>query len=138
LCAIYIERQKQLVNTMEVNLMKYILMDCANTSAAPQYTPEQASAAIQAWLDYVNEAKAAGVLVHSEALRPVTDATTVRVRNGKTLTTDGPFAETHEQIGGIFLLDCKDLDEAISWAAKMPGARYGSIEIRPVWAPPQA
>ncbi len=117
--------------------MKYILMDCANMSAAPQYTPEQAKAAIQAWLDYVKEAKAAGVLVHSEALRPATDATTVRVRNGKTLTSDGPFAETHEQIGGIFLLDCKDLDDAISWAAKMPGAKYGSVEIRPVWENPQ-
>jgi hypothetical protein len=116
--------------------MKYMLLDYANTSAAPHYTPEQAKAAVQAWLDYVTEAKAAGVLVHSEALRPVTDATTVRVRKGKTLTTDGPFAETHEQLGGIFLLDCKDLDEAIGWAAKMPGAKYGSIEVRPVWENP--
>jgi hypothetical protein len=113
--------------------MKYMLLDYADTSKAPDYTPEQAKAAVQAWIDYVTEAKAAGVLVHSESLRPVTDATTVRVRNGKTLTTDGPFAETHEQLGGIFLLDCKDLDEAIGWAAKMPGATYGSVEVRPVW-----
>src|SRR5919204_534446 len=112
--------------------MKYAMLDYVNTSAAPQYTPEQAKAAIQAWLDYVKEAQAAGVLVHNEALRPVSDATTVRVRNGKTLTTDGPFAETHEQLGGIFLLDCKDLDEAITWAEKSPGAKYGSVEIRPV------
>ena len=117
--------------------MKYMLLDYADTSKAPQYTPEQAKAAVQAWLDYVTEAKAAGVLVNSEALRPVTDATTVRVRKGKMLTTDGPFAETHEQLGGIHLLDCKDLDEAIAWAAKMPGAKYGSIEIRPVWENPQ-
>ena len=118
--------------------MRYLLLDYAVTSAAPQYTPEQAKLAIQAWVDYVNEVKAAGVLVHNEALRPVSDATTVRVRNGKTLTSDGPFAETHEQLGGIFILDCKDLDEAIAWAEKSPGAKYGSIEIRPVWANPQA
>jgi hypothetical protein len=62
---------------------------------------------------------------------PVTDATTVRVRNGKTLITDGPFAETHEQLGGYYLLDCKDLDEAIGWAAMIPSAKYGSIEVRP-------
>jgi hypothetical protein len=66
----------------------------------------------------------------------VADATTVRVRNGETLTTDGPFAETHEQLGGYYLLDCKDLDEAIAWAEKFPTAKYGSIEIRPlnVWS----
>ncbi len=102
--------------------------------------PEQAKLAIQAWMDYVNELKTAGVLVHNEALGPATDATTVRVRNGKALTSDGPFAETHEQLGGIFILECKDLDEAITWAEKSPGAQYGSVEIRPVpiWTAPQA
>lgn len=118
--------------------MKYILLDYANTSAAPNYTPEEAKAALQAWLDFGAEAKAAGVLVTSNALRPVADATTVRVRNGKTVTSDGPFAETREQLGGIFLLDCKNLDEAIRWAEKMPGAKYGSIEVRPVWENPQS
>ena len=116
--------------------MKYVLLDYANASSAPKYTPEQSKAAIQAWLDYVTEAKAAGVLVANEALRPVTDATTVRVRNGKTLTTDGPFAETHEQLGGYYLFDCTDLDEAVRWAAKIPMAQYGSIEVRPVWENP--
>jgi hypothetical protein len=57
----------------------------------------------------------------------------VRVREGSTLTTDGPFAETHEQFGGYFMLNCQDLDEAIHWAAKIPHARYGSVEIRPLW-----
>ena len=66
------------------------------------------------------EAEAAGVLLSNNGLSPVADATTVRVRNGKTLTTDGPFAETHEQLGGYYLFDCKDLDEAIGWAAKIP------------------
>jgi hypothetical protein len=64
----------------------------------------------------------------------VTDATTVRLREGKTLITDGPFAETHEQLGGFFLVDCQDLDEAISWAGKIPHAAYGSVEIRPLWS----
>ena len=61
------------------------------------------------------------------------DRESFRVREGKTLTTDGPFAETHEQLGGFFVLDCKDLDEAIQWAAKIPTAKYGSIEVRPDW-----
>ena len=66
------------------------------------------------------------------ALQPTTTATTVRVRNGKRLTTDGPFAETKEQLGGFYLIDAKDADEAISIAGKIPGARFGSIEVRPI------
>ena len=66
-------------------------------------------------------------------LRPTTDATTVRVRDGELLTSDGPFAETKEQVGGYYLVDCKDLDEAIEVAGKIPGARVGSIEVRPLW-----
>ena len=61
------------------------------------------------------------------------DATTVRVRDGEVITSDGPFAETKEQIGGFYVVDCKDLDEAIEVAAKIPGARSGSIEVRPIW-----
>ncbi len=64
----------------------------------------------------------------------MTAATTVRVREGKTLTTDGPFAETHEHLGGFYVLNCKDLDEAIAWAAKIPSAKDGSIEVRPLWS----
>jgi len=74
-----------------------------------------------------------GVLQGGERLRPTSDATTVRVRNGETLSTDGPFMETKEQLGGYFLVDCKDLDEAIEVAAKLPGARSGSVEVRPIW-----
>ena len=74
-----------------------------------------------------------GVLQGGERLRPTTDATTVRVRDGEVLTSDGPFAETKEQIGGYYVVDCKDLDEAIEIAAKIPGARDGSIEVRPIW-----
>jgi hypothetical protein len=69
-----------------------------------------------------------------DRLQPTTTATTVRVRDGKTLTTDGPFAETREQLGGYYLVEAKDLDTAISIAARIPGARIGSIEVRPIWA----
>jgi hypothetical protein len=67
-----------------------------------------------------------------DALQPVATATTVRVRNGQTVTTDGPFAETREQLGGYYLVEAKDLDEAISLAARIPAARYGSVEVRPI------
>ena len=117
--------------------MKYMLLMYANESIAQKFTPEEYQAAAQAWYAFGVEAKAVGVLESNNGLSPVTDATTVRVRDGKTLTTDGPFAETHEQLGGCYLLDCKDLDEAIGWAAKIPSAKYGSIEVRPLWVYPQ-
>lgn len=78
------------------------------------------------------EAQQRGLKPQGEELQPVSTATTVRVRDGKAVTTDGPFAETKEQLGGFYVLNCKDLDEAIEMAAKIPGARFGSIEIRPV------
>ncbi|HXQ12327.1 MAG TPA: YciI family protein [Caulobacteraceae bacterium] len=69
----------------------------------------------------------------ADRLKPVASATTVRARGGKTLTTDGPFAETREQLGGYYLVEAKDLDEAVGIAAKVPTAKHGSIEVRPVW-----
>jgi hypothetical protein len=75
-----------------------------------------------------------GAFKSADRLKPVATATTVRIRDGKTLTTDGPFAETREQLGGYYLVEAKDLDEATAIAAKVPTARYGSIEVRPVWA----
>ena len=112
--------------------MKYMLLIYNNPSEAPKLSPEEEQADMNAWFAFGTEAEKAGVMVSNEGLYPVTDATTVRVRAGKTLTTDGPFAETHETLGGYYLLDCKDLDDAIVWAAKIPGAKYGSIEVRPV------
>jgi hypothetical protein len=76
--------------------------------------------------------KAAGILLGGNALEAISTATSVRVRNGQSELTDGPFAETKEQLGGYYLLECKDLDEALEWAAKIPSARYGTIEVRPV------
>ena len=81
---------------------------------------------------FTNEVQGKGIMVSGNALQNVTTATTVRVKNGTPETTDGPFAETKETLGGYYLLECKDIDEAIEYAAKIPGARYGSIEIRPI------
>ena len=76
---------------------------------------------------------ARGVLQGGERLRPTTDATTVRVSGGEVLVSDGPFAETKEQMGGFYLVDCKDLDEAIEIASKLPAAQHGTVEVRPIW-----
>ncbi|GLQ15758.1 YciI family protein [Maritalea porphyrae] len=78
------------------------------------------------------EAREAGVMVAGDALEAVSTATSVRIRNGQTELTDGPFAETKEALGGYYLLECKDLDQALEWAAKIPTAKYGTIEVRPV------
>jgi hypothetical protein len=113
--------------------MKYMLLMYADESIGQNFTPEQGQAIAKEWYALLQEAKTAGVLVSNDGMSPVANATTVRVRDGKTLTTDGPFAETHEQLGGFFVVECKDLDEAIKWAAKIPTAKYGSIEVRPDW-----
>jgi hypothetical protein len=97
--------------------------------------PKQACLAIcrvGEYLAFTEGIRSNGTLIAGEALQPTPTATTVRVRNGKTQTTDGPFAETKEQLGGFYLINAKDLNEAIQVAARIPGARYGSIEIRPV------
>jgi hypothetical protein len=114
--------------------MKYLLLMYANEAEAPN-TPEELQAIAEAWYAYMEEATAAGVLLSNGGLAPSATPTTVRIRNGATLTTDGPFAETHEQVGGYSVLECKDLEEAIRWAEKIPTAKYGSVEICPLWSP---
>ena len=111
--------------------MKYMLLLYANESKAPQ-TAEEHQAVAPAWYALGKELEAAGVLLSNHGLDPIANATTVRLKEGKTVVTDGPFAETHEQLGGYYLVDCKDLDEAIRWAEKVPTAGYGSVEIRPL------
>jgi hypothetical protein len=85
-----------------------------------------------AYMQYSKDLAAAGVLRGGAALQPVATATTVRVRGGKPATTDGPFAETKEQLGGYYIIDVANLDEAIKWAGKCPGAAAGSVEVRPL------
>ena len=113
--------------------MKYLLMIYTNEQQDAQRTPEEQEANMGEYFAFTNEIREAGVMLGGEALQSTTTATTVRVRQGQTASTDGPFAETKEQLGGYYLLDCDNLDEAIKWAAKIPGAREGSIEIRPLW-----
>ncbi len=84
------------------------------------------------WAEYTQKVQEAGVFESGEGLLPTSTATTVRVRSGDTLTVDGPFAETKEQLGGFYVLDCKDLDEAIHWASRIPSVGTGSVEVRPV------
>jgi hypothetical protein len=81
---------------------------------------------------FTESVKASGNFVAGDALQPTSTATTVRIRNGETLTTDGPFAETKEQLGGYYVIEAKDADEALAIAARIPSAKYGSIEVRPV------
>jgi hypothetical protein len=87
---------------------------------------------MEAYNAFTAEVREKGLMVGGEALHPTRTATTVRVRDGKIMTTDGPFAETKEALGGFYMLNCKDLDEALEYAAKIPGAKVGSIEVRPV------
>jgi hypothetical protein len=115
--------------------MKYLLLMYADEAIGARYSKEELQAAGKVWAEFRQEIAASGVLMSSSGVAPGSSVTTVRVRNDKTMITDGPFAETHEQLGGYFLVDCKDLDEAILWAGKVPTAAYGSIEIRPLWAP---
>jgi hypothetical protein len=87
-------------------------------------------------LAFTDEARGRKAYILSEALQPVETATTVRVRDGRTVTVDGPFAETKEVLGGVYLLDCRDLDDAIAMAAKIPTADGGAVEVRPVFNVP--
>jgi hypothetical protein len=95
-------------------------------------TPEQDAEVMAAYNNFSTEAIAADAMRGGEALHEAKTATSVRVREGKVLVTDGPFAETKEEFGGFYLIEAADLDEAIRWAAKIPGAERGTVEVRPV------
>ena len=114
--------------------MQYLLLIYGNESAMLS-APKEASVRMHAaYMAYTDAMKGAGVLRGGNRLRPTSDATTVRAPNGKKTVLNGPFAETKEQLGGYYLIEAPDLDEALSWAARCPGAAHGSIEVRPVWA----
>ncbi|MFE3451718.1 YciI family protein [Nonomuraea sp. NPDC059194] len=112
--------------------MKYVLMIGSDVSAPPEVLESQQRAGCGGWSE---EMEARGVVRGGAGLRPSSEATTVRVREGRLLRTDGPFAETKDQIGGFVVIECADLEEAVEIAAKHPSARFGQIEIRPVWEP---
>jgi hypothetical protein len=112
--------------------MQYMCLIYTDEKAEPLPGTDEFSEYIGGYFAFSEEMKAKRVMVDGNALQSVSTATTITVRKGKTKTTDGPFAETKEQLGGYYILDCKDLDEAISYAAKIPGAGLGKVEIRPV------
>jgi hypothetical protein len=116
--------------------MQYMLLIYGNEEGMKTATPGDREAMFKAYGEFTASIVKSGNMKAGDALQPTTTATTVRVRDGKTLTTDGPFAETKEQLGGYYLVEAKDLDEATKLAARIPGARVGSIEVRPVMAMP--
>jgi len=118
--------------------MRYALLIYGDQQAQVGMSEADAAAMVQAYNEFTKDIVDRGLMQGGEALQPTTTATTVRVRGDETLTTDGPFAETKEQLGGFYLVDCKDLDEAIETAARIPGARDGAIEVRPVMEFPEA
>jgi hypothetical protein len=113
--------------------MRYALLICHEDKRQAEMSEDDASAQMAAYMAFGEEMGARGVLQGGERLKPAASATTVRVRDGEVLTSDGPFAETKEQMAGFYLIDCKDLDEAIEVASRIPSAQHGSVEVRPVW-----
>ena len=112
--------------------MRYALLIYASEQEWAAQSEEQSQAVNQEYMAFTKDIIDRGLMKGGEALQPTATATTVRVRDGETLTTDGPCAETKDQLGGFYLVDCKDLDEAIEVAAGIPDARRGSIEVRPI------
>jgi hypothetical protein len=112
--------------------MQYMLLIYTPPGSWESLSAEERQAIGEAYFGFSEELQASGKHVAGDALQSTTTATSVRVRDGETLTTDGPFAETKEILGGYYLIDVDTLDEALEWAAKIPGAQYGTIEVRPI------
>lgn len=110
--------------------MQYLLLIYSNESDEPQFGTPEGDAHFAGYKAFGEEA--GEKILGGNALEPISTATTVRVRDGQASVVDGPFAETKEQLGGYYLLDCKDLDEATELAKKIPSAKFGSVEVRPV------
>ena len=116
--------------------MKYLCLIYGNEGSRASYSKEDGDAMFGAYMAFTDDIQKSGHMIGGEALQPTQTATTVRVRNGKVSTTDGPFAETKEQLGGYYLIEAKDLNDAIQVAARIPGAKSGSVEVRPILAVP--
>jgi hypothetical protein len=113
--------------------MQYMLLIYDEERAAESVPREQMTEIINAYMAYTQALRDAKMLVGSNRLKPTSAATAVRTTNGQTKVLDGPFAESKEQLGGYYLIDVPDLDAALSWAKRCPGARYGTVEVRPIW-----
>lgn len=114
--------------------MQYLLLIYGNEAAFATASKEDTERMYAAYGAYTQAMIAAGVMKAADRLQPSTTASTVRVRNDKTEVLDGPYAETKEQLGGYYLIEVPDLDAALTWAARCPGASHGTIEVRPIWA----
>ncbi len=112
--------------------MQYLALIYDVETERQTWSEEQIQQNMDEYFSFTAETRANGQFIAGDALMPVATATSVRVREGEIVTTDGPFAETKEQLGGYYLLECKDLDEAIQLASKIPAARHGTIEVRPI------
>jgi hypothetical protein len=113
--------------------MQYLLLIYSNESAAPDPASPQFAAGTKAYADFTSEIKESKNLLGGNRLQSAATTTTVRVRDGKTLLTDGPFAEAAEQLAGYYLIEAPNLDDALGIAARIPGAQWGTIEVRPVY-----
>ena len=113
--------------------MKYLLTIYGDETRWEHITPEEGQAIMNAYWAFQSEVETAGAFIAGEGLQSTGTATTVRVRDGERMLTDGPFAETKEQLGGFYMVDAKDLDEAVAWAARIPTPYGGCVEVRPIW-----
>jgi hypothetical protein len=114
--------------------MQYLLMLYSNETAWPKMTKAEQEQGVAAYQAYTEALKNAGVYKGSNRLQPTAAATTVRLADGKPQVLDGPYIDSKEQLGGYYLIEAPDLDAAISWAARCPGASHGTVEVRPIWA----
>jgi hypothetical protein len=114
--------------------MQYLLMLYSNENGWSQMSPAEQQQAVAAYGAYTQALKTAGALVGSNRLQPSSTATTVRVADGKSQVLDGPYVDSKEQLAGYYLIEAPDLDAALAWAARCPGASHGTIEVRPVWS----
>jgi hypothetical protein len=115
--------------------MQYLLLIYSNEKEMAALNPAERTSMTEEYTEFTKGIIQAGQFKAGDRLKPTSAATTVRVRNGQAVMTDGPFAETREQLGGYYLVAAKNLDEATAIAARIPGARVGSIEVRPIWPP---
>lgn len=116
--------------------MKYALLIYGDESEAPGPDSAEAAEVMKSYFEFTNSINEQGINRGGEALQSVQTATCVKVRDGQTLTTDGPYAETKEQLGGFYLIEVDDLDAALEVAARLPGSHHGTVEVRPVWEVP--
>jgi len=118
--------------------MEFIALIHTNERPWERMSDDERAGAYEQYAEFGRAASAAGVLVDGNELGPTASATTVRIRDGNQLVTDGPYAEVKESLGGYYVLDCASFDEAVGWAARIPAAAYGAVEVRPVYVDEEA